>query len=587
MISSGLIRLSTSDKGGEFVVIPQQLDKAITEEHLRDDTLYRTSSAKEFQAQYRHLNREWVKVARTAGLPRSFIARLKIELPSCPVLYLLVKTHKLSSVEEFASMDPTVFKVRPIISCVGGPTDRIAWFLNVILAQLLNYIPSHLTNTQMFLNRLRSMQLEHNCVVESFDVTALYTNVSNERALQAIFELLIEYQGNINMHGLAVAQIMVLLQECLRCTIFRWSGNYFAQTRGLAMGQRLAPTLAIAFMSRIEAPVLELCPLLYCRYIDDCFVVCTTQEEMDMCFELLNNQSEHIKFTREKPKNDWLPFLNVQVHIRGGSRVTKWYRKPNNKNIIVHCRSAHPQQMKRAVVKNMFRTAAEVCSGEAERKESIALAKHIAASNGYKVGGSNARSRRLQAPRSKSPKKDKIPFKLPFVSDEVSTAIRRCLRKVNLDSLVTVVDLPPDNLKRQLVRNRLYDRFCPTPGCIICPNGKGGDCMGSGIIYLISCSECGDEYIGETARPLCLRIKEHLEGKARSRESTPLGAHRLHRHGGADFGVKVSILAHEQQISARKSLEAFWIHAKNPKMNRKEECLSITRELAPYIRMLF
>ncbi|EYC44211.1 hypothetical protein Y032_0468g2007 [Ancylostoma ceylanicum] len=385
MISSGLIRLSTSDKGGEFVVIPQQLDKAITEEHLRDDTLYRTSSAKEFQAQYRHLNREWVKVARTAGLPRSFIARLKIELPSCPVLYLLVKTHKLSLVEEFASMDPTVFKVRPIISCVGGPTDRIAWFLNVILAQLLSYIPSHLTNTQMFLNRLRSMQLEHNCVVESFDVTALYTNVSNERALQAIFELLIEYQGNINMHGLAVAQIMVLLQECLRCTIFRWSGNYFAQTRGLAMGQRLAPTLAIAFMSRIEAPVLELCPLLYCRYIDDCFVVCTTQEEMDMCFELLNNQSEHIKFTREKPKNDWLPFLNVQVHIRGGSRVTKWYRKPNNKNIIVHCRSAHPQQMKRAVVKNMFRTAAEVCSGEAERKESIALAKHIAASNGYKL----------------------------------------------------------------------------------------------------------------------------------------------------------------------------------------------------------
>ncbi|VDM64647.1 unnamed protein product [Angiostrongylus costaricensis] len=31
------------------------------------------------------------------------------------------------------------------------------------------------------------------------------------------------------------------------------------------MGQRLAPSLAIAFMSKVEAPVTDLGPLLYCR----------------------------------------------------------------------------------------------------------------------------------------------------------------------------------------------------------------------------------------------------------------------------------------------------------------------------------
>ncbi|VDP30382.1 unnamed protein product [Heligmosomoides polygyrus] len=36
-----------------------------------------------------------------------------------------------------------------------------------------------------------------------------------------------------------------------------WSGYYFSQIRGLAMGQRLAPTLAIAFMAKIETPVLQ------------------------------------------------------------------------------------------------------------------------------------------------------------------------------------------------------------------------------------------------------------------------------------------------------------------------------------------
>ncbi|EYC31408.1 hypothetical protein Y032_0004g2138 [Ancylostoma ceylanicum] len=33
--------------------------------------------------------------------------------------------------------------------------------------------------------------------------------------------------------------------------------------------------------------------------------------------------------------------------------------------------------------------------------------------------------------------------------------------------------------------------------------------------------------------------------------------------------------------------EALWIQTRNPKMNRKEECLSITWELAPYPRTLF
>uniref|UniRef100_A0A0K0D664 Reverse transcriptase domain-containing protein n=1 Tax=Angiostrongylus cantonensis TaxID=6313 RepID=A0A0K0D664_ANGCA len=58
----------------------------------------------------------------------------------------------------------------------------------------------------------------------------------------------------------------------------------------LAMGQRLAKTLAIAFMFKVEAPVIDLGPLLYCRYTNDCLVICSTQEEIDKCFELLNGQ---------------------------------------------------------------------------------------------------------------------------------------------------------------------------------------------------------------------------------------------------------------------------------------------------------
>ena len=148
LVGSEQIRLSISDKGGEFVVIPHQLDIAITENHLRDMSIYRPSSRAEFQKQFRSLNREWIKTAKAAHFSRDMTARLKIDLPACPVLYVLIKTHKLQSSADLDSSDPTTFKVRPIISNVGGPTDRVGWFLNPILVQPLNYI---LSSTCVFL----------------------------------------------------------------------------------------------------------------------------------------------------------------------------------------------------------------------------------------------------------------------------------------------------------------------------------------------------------------------------------------------------------------------------------------------------
>ena len=100
--------------------------------------------------------------------------------------------------DDLASTNPSSFRVRPIISYVGGPTDRIAWFINLTLFQLLRYIPAHLSNTQMFLDNLRSASPNSAYVMESFDVTALYTNVSNDSAMQAIFELLTQCKPFLN-----------------------------------------------------------------------------------------------------------------------------------------------------------------------------------------------------------------------------------------------------------------------------------------------------------------------------------------------------------------------------------------------------
>lgn len=63
----------------------------------------------------------------------------------------------------------------------------------------------------------------------------------------------------------------------------------------------------------------------------------------------------------------------------------KWHRKESSKNIITVARSAHPSNIERAVIHNMFKKAVEVCSGKAERHESTSLAAVIANENGYSL----------------------------------------------------------------------------------------------------------------------------------------------------------------------------------------------------------
>ncbi|EYC46193.1 hypothetical protein Y032_0405g882 [Ancylostoma ceylanicum] len=76
---------------------------------------------------------------------------------------------------------------------------------------------------------------------------------------------------------------MLLLKACLNCNGFRWYGKYLAQIRDLAMGQTGSyPSDSVYGQNR--KPASERRPLLYCRYIDDCFVTCATQAEMDKCF---------------------------------------------------------------------------------------------------------------------------------------------------------------------------------------------------------------------------------------------------------------------------------------------------------------
>ncbi|EYC02439.1 hypothetical protein Y032_0100g3303 [Ancylostoma ceylanicum] len=358
--------------------------------------------------------------------------------------------------------------------------------------------------------------------------------------------------GNeVETYGLSGARIMVLVKECLSCNVFKWSGRYFSQIRGLAMGQRRQP-------------------LLYCRYIDNCCVITSTQSEMDECSRTLNQQSQYIKLTRETPRR-WLPFLNTQLKLTDGIIHVKWYRKESSKNIIIHARSAHPTTMKRAVIRNMFRRATRFCPGEAEPHESTNLTVCIVRENGYT-------SREHQNRRTTNEGRNHACGKNFLCAFPSSLTMR-----AQLQDDVVLVNIPKDNIRKQLVRNRLYGKTCQTEQCVICPHEKSGDCTKTGVVYQIECLCCHAIYIGETGRPLRVRVNEHLAAERRESLILPLGRHRRDDHNGNDFAIRFTILAHESEFSARKTLGTFWISVRNPRMNNRNEHLSITSELKPFI----
>ena len=116
-------------------------------------------------------------------------------------------------------------------------------------------------------------------------------------------------------------------------------------------------------------------------------------------------------------------------------------------------------------------------------------------------------------------------------------------------------------------------------------SGRVGDCAKAGVVYQLECLTCHNCYIRQTGRNLGVRLKEHLASKRRGTPAAPLGRHKTEVHGGNDYEVKCTILTYETEICARKLFEAAWISIKNPELNVKNECLSISSDLAPFISL--
>ena len=119
---------------------------------------------------------------------------------------------------------------------------------------------------------------------------------------------------------------------------------------------------------------------------------------------------------------------------------------------------------------------------------------------------------------------------------------------------------------------------CQSGDCLACKGerGQGGNCRKSNVQYEIKCNLCPDDaqsvYIGETARNLFTRSKEHVQNYGRQYKESFMRNHQIESHYGAeaDFGAKVTGVFRD--CLTRQVSEGVWIKRTPHKvLNTKSE----------------
>ena len=125
--------------------------------------------------------------------------------------------------------------LRPIVSSCGSVTYGVARELAKILKPLVGKSPHHITSTQDFVEQERQIKLEPGECLSSYDVSALFTSVPIDPALNIIKDLLDNDTTLKERTVMEVGDIILLLEFCLKNTYFSFQDQFYEQVEGAAM----------------------------------------------------------------------------------------------------------------------------------------------------------------------------------------------------------------------------------------------------------------------------------------------------------------------------------------------------------------
>ena len=116
--------------------------------------------------------------------------------------------------------------LRPILSSRGSVSYEVAKFLAKILKPLVGKSLHHVRSTKDFVERVSKVTLQPGECLCSYDVTALFTSVPVDPALNIIKGLLEQDTSVHQRMVLSVQHILELLGFCLHNTYFSFQNQF-------------------------------------------------------------------------------------------------------------------------------------------------------------------------------------------------------------------------------------------------------------------------------------------------------------------------------------------------------------------------
>ncbi|XP_075162990.1 uncharacterized protein LOC142235613 [Haematobia irritans] len=523
------IMVTTADKGNKTVVLYKNEYREKMRQLLNDKNTYKVMDTDPTEKLEKINNRIVTELYNNKLLTKWEKLKLTSVSAKSPELYGLPKIHKEGT------------PLRPISSSMNVPCYQLSKYIGSILKNIIS-IEYNTVNSLNLKQKLKSVILEDDDIIVSFDVVSLFTNIPTHLAIKNIMDKWEILKKNTTIPKLTFLKI---LNFCLKDNnYFMYSGKVYQQTYGMPMGNPLSPTIADIVLDTLLDDVLnELKDMnvkvkFITKYVDDLFAVIKREDE-DTIMKLLNAYHNKIKFTIEKEKNGELPFLDMTIIRKENSLMTNWYAKPTSSGRMINFYSTQPYNMKINTAKNFIHKVLQL-SEEIFKSENLMKIKNILKANNYPMTIiNNLVQQIINGPKEKKCE-DTIKTKKFF-----SQHIDRMKLSVEYSQKSTAKN-KTDKLK---LNNVVYE--------ITCDGNKQ--------------ERCNKKYVGTTKRALGTRLAEHEAGIRKEKETTALAQHIKESGHKANFKT-VRILDREKIENKRYTLENLRIQQRlQISINTKED----------------
>ena len=115
--------------------------------------------------------------------------------------------------------------LRPIVACIASPSYQLSKYISDLISPLAGRTSSHVKNSAHFVEVMRSITIQDDEVLASFDITLLFTNVPVDEAVRVIKTKLQDDETLKDRTPLSADMVTELMELCLTSTYFSYDGE--------------------------------------------------------------------------------------------------------------------------------------------------------------------------------------------------------------------------------------------------------------------------------------------------------------------------------------------------------------------------